>query len=193
MLFQVPRQTPRQQCESVPKEDCQSVPRQQCNTVPRQQCSQVPRQECNTIPRQQETQACTNIPRQQCDNVPQQQCRTVPKYESKSQHKMFLLLNDFVAISEKLVKTPFVNLSTGVNNAQVDLPNQLMEAPVPLHCHLMEVLVDQVLSLSTLEALALDQFKVAIHSQAILFQQEIVILSLTLPPLILMDHLLPPP
>ena len=189
MLFQVPRQTPRQQCESVPKEDCQSVPRQQCNTVPRQQCSQVPRQECNTIPRQQETQACTNIPRQQCDNVPQQQCRTVPKYESKSQHKMFLLLNDFVAISEKHVKIQFVNLSTGVNNAQVDLPNQLMEAPVTLPCHLMEVLVVQVLFLS---ALALDQSKVAIHSQAILFQQEIVILSLTLPPLILMDPLLPP-
>ena len=103
---------------------------------------------------------------------------------------MFLLLNDFVAISEKHVKIPFVNLSTGVNNAQVDLLNQLMEAPVTLPCHLMEVLVVQVLFLS---ALALDQSKVPIHSQAILFQQEIVILSLTLPPLILMDHLLPPP
>ena len=90
---------------------------------------------------------------------------------------------NFFLIAEKRARIPSVNQSSGVSNVQANLHllSQLMEVLVPLHCPPMEVPVDPVLFQAPL-----DPFKTQTHSQPILFQQEIVILSLTLP-LILMD------
>ena len=89
----------------------------------------------------------------------------------------------------KLAKILFVNLSTGVNNVQVDHLNLLMVALVPHLCLLMAAQVALVWSQSIQETLSVHPQATHFLPRQILFQLEIVILSQALP-LIPMDPLL---